>query len=267
MSANSIMTEPKPTWLRVTNTALHVVPAILGSHQTTSTIARAMPSTPCATCLRLGRQRLPGTESSSLTALPRAVSRQTGEDVARGGRARRVGWVDVPLAAEDHVVERSRDTQEGGESAVRTAICAGLRDVGSHRGPFCGRVTDDVDPVGDVGLRAECALERGGVEGCREAVDLASQGHRAADRVTRHGRLQHPWSLGQLCCTYRDLVSLHMIAVSIAAVDVVGQHDVEVLLPQDGGERRLEELRESARALGVARVEHLGYADSGLGPH
>jgi LmbE family N-acetylglucosaminyl deacetylase len=33
------------------------------------------------------------------------------------------------------------------------------------------------------------------------------------------------------------------------------------------GERRLEELRESARALGVARVEHLGYADSGLGPH
>ena len=32
------------------------------------------------------------------------------------------------------------------------------------------------------------------------------------------------------------------------------------------GERRLDELRESARALGVSRVEHLGYADSGLGP-
>jgi LmbE family N-acetylglucosaminyl deacetylase len=32
------------------------------------------------------------------------------------------------------------------------------------------------------------------------------------------------------------------------------------------GERRLDELRDSARALGVARVEHLGYADSGLGP-
>ncbi|MEP7191501.1 MAG: PIG-L family deacetylase [Actinomycetota bacterium] len=32
------------------------------------------------------------------------------------------------------------------------------------------------------------------------------------------------------------------------------------------GERRLAELRESARALGVARMEHLGYADSGLGP-
>jgi LmbE family N-acetylglucosaminyl deacetylase len=32
------------------------------------------------------------------------------------------------------------------------------------------------------------------------------------------------------------------------------------------GARRLDELRESARALGVARVEYLGYADSGLGP-
>jgi len=32
------------------------------------------------------------------------------------------------------------------------------------------------------------------------------------------------------------------------------------------GKLRLGELRESARALGVARVEHLGYADSGMGP-
>ena len=32
------------------------------------------------------------------------------------------------------------------------------------------------------------------------------------------------------------------------------------------GDRRLEELRASALALGVTRVEHLGYADSGLGP-
>jgi LmbE family N-acetylglucosaminyl deacetylase len=32
------------------------------------------------------------------------------------------------------------------------------------------------------------------------------------------------------------------------------------------GERRLGELRASAQRLGVARVEHLGYADSGLGP-
>ncbi|MDF8263137.1 PIG-L deacetylase family protein [Luteipulveratus flavus] len=32
------------------------------------------------------------------------------------------------------------------------------------------------------------------------------------------------------------------------------------------GSRRLDELAVSAAALGVARVEHLGYADSGLGP-
>jgi LmbE family N-acetylglucosaminyl deacetylase len=32
------------------------------------------------------------------------------------------------------------------------------------------------------------------------------------------------------------------------------------------GERRLQELHASAERLGVARVEHLGYADSGLGP-
>ena len=32
------------------------------------------------------------------------------------------------------------------------------------------------------------------------------------------------------------------------------------------GDRRLEELRASALALGVARVEHLGYADSRLRP-
>lgn len=32
------------------------------------------------------------------------------------------------------------------------------------------------------------------------------------------------------------------------------------------GERRLAEARQSGRVLGVARVEHLGYADSGLGP-
>lgn len=34
----------------------------------------------------------------------------------------------------------------------------------------------------------------------------------------------------------------------------------------DGGTERLDELRASARVLGVARVVHLGYADSGHGP-
>jgi LmbE family N-acetylglucosaminyl deacetylase len=34
----------------------------------------------------------------------------------------------------------------------------------------------------------------------------------------------------------------------------------------DGAQTRLEELRASAKVLGAARVEHLGYADSGHGP-
>ncbi|MBR7830126.1 PIG-L family deacetylase [Actinospica sp. MGRD01-02] len=36
--------------------------------------------------------------------------------------------------------------------------------------------------------------------------------------------------------------------------------------PDGGGTRRLDELRASARVLGVSRVVHLGYADSGHGP-
>jgi LmbE family N-acetylglucosaminyl deacetylase len=57
-------------------------------------------------------------------------------------------------------------------------------------------------------------------------------------------------------------------------------HRVIVVVATDGGQglaareyaagglgaRRMAELHASARALGVARVEHLGYADSGLGP-
>ena len=55
-------------------------------------------------------------------------------------------------------------------------------------------------------------------------------------------------------------------------------HRVVVVLATDGdpgcgppragglGERRLAEARASAQVLGVARVEQLGYADSGLGP-
>src|SRR5665648_35688 len=125
MSPYSIMTEPKPTWPRVRNTAPHVVFAILGSHQTTSTIARSMPSTPCTICLRLGRHRLLGTAPPPVMTTSRGWSRQTGEHVARDGRARRVGRVDEPLAAEDHVIQRSRDPQESGESTVRPAICAG----------------------------------------------------------------------------------------------------------------------------------------------
>ena len=41
-----------------------------------------------------------------------------------------------------------------------------------------------------------------------------------------------------------------------------GESGADLLL----GQRRLAEARQSARVLGVARVVHLGYADSGLGP-
>jgi hypothetical protein len=56
MSPYSTMTAPKPTWLRVSNTAPHVVCAIRGSHHTTSTIAKSMPSTPWMIRLRDGRR-------------------------------------------------------------------------------------------------------------------------------------------------------------------------------------------------------------------
>src|SRR5450631_2546345 len=187
MSANSLRTESRPTWLRVRKTAPHVVPAILGSHQTTMVIAMSMPITPCAICLWLGCHRPPVTELSPVMTVPRGSSRQTGEHVASDGCARRVGRVDKPLAAEDDVIQRSRDPQECGESSVRPVIRGGLRGVGPHRGPFGGGVTDDVDPVGDVGLRAESSFKGGGVEGCREPVDVAGHGYRATDRVTWHG--------------------------------------------------------------------------------
>src|SRR5664280_3139141 len=237
MSTNSVMTESRPTWLRVRNTALHVVPAILGSHHTTSVIARSMPTTPCTICLWLGRHRSPVTEPSPVMTIYRGSSRQTGEHVASDGCARRMGRVDKPLAAEDDVIQRSRDPQERGESSVRPVIRGGLRGVGPHRGPFGGGVTDDVDPMGDVGLRAESSFKGGGVEGCREPVDLAGQGYRATDRVTWHGRVQHPRSLSQLCRTHSDMVSLHMIAVPVAAIGVIRQEDLDGLLDQDVGEQ------------------------------
>src|SRR5665811_955722 len=98
MSTNSVMTESRPTWLRVRNTALHVVPAILGSHHTTSVIARSMPITPCTICLWLGRHRLPVTEPSPVWRDDARGIVMTGEHVASDGRARRVGRVDKPLA-------------------------------------------------------------------------------------------------------------------------------------------------------------------------
>ena len=58
----------------------------------------------------------------------------------------------------------------------------------------------------------------------------------------------------------------HRVVVVVATDGALGLASQEYAA--DGGlaTRRLAELRASARALGVARVEHLGYADSGLGP-
>ena len=58
----------------------------------------------------------------------------------------------------------------------------------------------------------------------------------------------------------------HRVIVVVATDGNEGQASSGYLADGRLGERRLAELRASARALGVARVEHLGYADSGLGP-
>ncbi|MGW5241931.1 PIG-L deacetylase family protein [Monashia sp. NPDC004114] len=58
----------------------------------------------------------------------------------------------------------------------------------------------------------------------------------------------------------------HRVVVVVATDGALGLAAQEYAA--DGGlaTRRMAELRASAHALGVARVEHLGYADSGLGP-
>ena len=58
----------------------------------------------------------------------------------------------------------------------------------------------------------------------------------------------------------------HRVIVVVATDGNAGLASSDFAADGRLGERRLDELRESARALGVARVEHLGYADSGLGP-
>ena len=58
----------------------------------------------------------------------------------------------------------------------------------------------------------------------------------------------------------------HRVVVVVATDGAAGLAASEYSGDGHLGERRMEELRSSARALGVARVELLGYADSGLGP-
>jgi LmbE family N-acetylglucosaminyl deacetylase len=58
----------------------------------------------------------------------------------------------------------------------------------------------------------------------------------------------------------------HRVVVVVATDGDLGLASSEYAADGRLGERRLEELRRSAGALGVARVVYLGYADSGLGP-
>src|SRR5580765_304491 len=56
----------------------------------------------------------------------------------------------------------------------------------------------------------------------------------------------------------------HRVVVVVATDGDLGLAATEYADDGRLGERRMAELRQSAQALGVARVEHLGYADSGL---
>lgn len=59
----------------------------------------------------------------------------------------------------------------------------------------------------------------------------------------------------------------HRVVLVLATDGGLGRAGADDLADDGGlGERRLAEARESARILGVARVEHLGYADSGPDP-
>ena len=57
----------------------------------------------------------------------------------------------------------------------------------------------------------------------------------------------------------------HRVIVVVATDGALGLASQEYAADGALATRRMEELRRSAQALGVARVEHLGYADSGLG--
>ncbi|HET7305492.1 MAG TPA: PIG-L family deacetylase [Segeticoccus sp.] len=57
----------------------------------------------------------------------------------------------------------------------------------------------------------------------------------------------------------------HRVVLVVATDGALGLSAAQFTGDGRLGDRRLDELRRSAAALGVARVEHLGYADSGLG--
>lgn len=58
----------------------------------------------------------------------------------------------------------------------------------------------------------------------------------------------------------------HRVVVAVATDGALGLASDAYAGDGRLGARRMDELRESAAALGVSRVVHLGYADSGMGP-
>jgi LmbE family N-acetylglucosaminyl deacetylase len=58
----------------------------------------------------------------------------------------------------------------------------------------------------------------------------------------------------------------HRVVLVVATDGALGLAADRFSVGRSLAEARLDELRASAQALGVARVEHLGYADSGMGP-
>ena len=58
----------------------------------------------------------------------------------------------------------------------------------------------------------------------------------------------------------------HRVILAVATDGDLGLASSEYAADGDLGSRRLAELRVSCAALGVSRIEYLGYADSGLGP-
>ncbi len=58
----------------------------------------------------------------------------------------------------------------------------------------------------------------------------------------------------------------HRVVLLVATDGDLGLTDARHRADGDLGHRRLAELAASAEAIGAARVEHLGYADSGMGP-
>ncbi|AKU16054.1 PIG-L deacetylase family protein [Luteipulveratus mongoliensis] len=64
----------------------------------------------------------------------------------------------------------------------------------------------------------------------------------------------------------RAVAEGHRVVLVVATDGELGLASEEFRGDGQLASRRLEELQASARALGVHRVEHLGYADSGMGP-